>query len=191
MDVSILDRLAIYRNLVTLGDGTRVLLRLLDRGDRDRLQAMFDVVSDDDLQFMRDNVRDSLVIQQWVDGMDYGQVVPLVAVVNDEIVGDATLHLGKGPQRHTAEVRIFLSKPYRQRGLGVIMLTALIDIAKKLNLHLLTAEVIADRTPVIRAFRGLGFQLQTTLPDYFLMPDGETLDVALLILPLVKTVTDF
>ena len=191
MDVSILDRLAIYRNLVTLGDGTRVLLRLLDRGDRDRLQAMFDVVSDDDLQFMRDNVRDALVTQQWIDGMDYGQVVPLVAVVNDEIVGDATLHLGKGPQRHTAEVRIFLSKPYRQRGLGVIMLTALIDIAKKLNLHLLTAEVIADRTPVIRAFRGLGFQLQTTLPDYFLMPDGETLDVALLILPLVKTVTDF
>jgi RimJ/RimL family protein N-acetyltransferase len=191
MDVSILDRLAIYRNLVTLGDGTRVLLRLLDRGDRDRLQAMFDVVSDDDLQFMRDNVRDSLVIQQWVDGMDYGQVIPLVAVVNDEIVGDATLHLGKGPQRHTAEVRIFLSKPYRQRGLGVMMLTALIDIAKKLNLHLLTAEVIADRTPVIRAFRGLGFQLQTTLPDYFLMPDGETLDVALLILPLVRTVTSF
>jgi RimJ/RimL family protein N-acetyltransferase len=164
---------------------------LLDRGDRDRLQAMFDVVSDDDLQFMRDNVRDSLVIQQWVDGMDYGQVIPLVAVVNDEIVGDATLHLGKGPQRHTAEVRIFLSKPYRQRGLGVMMLTALIDIAKKLNLHLLTAEVIADRTPVIRAFRGLGFQLQTTLPDYFLMPDGETLDVALLILPLVRTVTSF
>ena len=191
MDVSILDRLAIYRNLVTLGDGTRVLLRLLDRGDQDRLQAMFDVVSDDDLQFMRDNVRDSLVTQQWVDGLDYGQVIPLVAVVNDEIVGDATLHLGKGPQRHTAEVRIFLSKPYRQRGLGVMMLTALIDIAKKLNLHLLTAEVIADRTPVIRAFRGLGFQLQTTLPDYFLMPDGETLDVALLILPLVRTVTSF
>ena len=189
MDVSILDRLAIYRNLVTLGDGTRVLLRLLDRGDQDRLQAMFDVVGDDDLQFMRDNVRDSLVTQRWVDGLDYGQVVPLVAVVNDEIVGDATLHLGKGPQRHTAEVRIFLSKPYRQRGLGVMMLTALIDIAKKLNLHLLTAEVIADRTPVIRAFRGLGFQLQTTLPDYFLMPDGETLDVALLILPLVRTVT--
>ena len=191
MDVSILDRLAIYRNLVTLGDGTRVLLRLLDRGDQNRLQAMFDVVGDDDLQFMRDNVRDSTVTQRWVDGLDYGQVVPLVAVVNDEIVGDATLHLGQGPQRHTAEVRIFLSKPYRQRGLGVLMLTSLIDIAKKLNLHLLTAEVIADRTPVIRAFRGLGFQLQTTLPDYFLMPDGETLDVALLILPLVRTVTDF
>jgi hypothetical protein len=33
--------------------------------------------------------------------------------------------------------------------------------------------------------------MQTTLPDYFMMPDGETLDVALMILPLVRTVTEF
>src|SRR5574341_553646 len=105
MDASIIDRLAIYRNLLTLRDGTRVLLRLLDRSDKNRLQAMFAVVSDEDLKSMR-----------------------------DDIVGDATLHLGKGPQRHTAELRIFLSKPYRQRGLGVAMLKAMIDLAKKLNL---------------------------------------------------------
>jgi RimJ/RimL family protein N-acetyltransferase len=114
-----------------------------------------------------------------------------VAVVNDEIVGDATLRLGQGPYRHKAEVRIFLSKPYRQRGLGTAMLKSVIDIAKRMELHLLTVEVIANRTPVIRAFRGLGFQMQTTLPDYFMMPDGETLDVALMILPLVRTVTEF
>ena len=65
------------------------------------------------------------------------------------------------------------------------------DLAKRLELHLLTVEVIADSTPVIRAFRGLGFQMQTTLPDFFMMPDGETLDVALMILPLVRTVTEF
>ncbi len=140
---------------------------------------------------MRHNVRDPAVTQEWIDGLDYSRVIPLVAMVNDNIVGDATLHLGQGPQRHIAEVRIFLSKPYRQRGLGTAMLKALIAMAKKLNLHLLTAEVIANRTPTIRAFRGLGFRQQTTLPDYFMMSDGETLDVALLTLPLVKTVTEF
>jgi RimJ/RimL family protein N-acetyltransferase len=191
MDASIIDRLAIYRNLLTLRDGTRVLLRLLDRSDKNRLQAMFAVVGDEDLKSMRDDVKNPATIQRWIDGLDYSQVIPLLAVVNDDIVGDATLHLGRGPQRHTAELRIFLSKPYRQRGLGVAMLKAQIDLAKKLNLHLLTAQVIADRTFIIRAFRGLGFQLHTTLPDYFMMPDGETLDVALLILPLVRTVTEF
>jgi RimJ/RimL family protein N-acetyltransferase len=186
-----LDRLAIYRNLTTLRDGTRVLFRLLDEEDGGRLQAMFAPVSDEDLKYMRHNVKDPGVTQKWIDSLDYSQVMPLVAVVNDDIVGDATLHLGQGPQRHVAEVRIFLSKRYRQRGLGTAMLKGLVDIAKKLDLHLLTAQVIADRTATIRAFRGLGFQLQTTLPDYFMMPDGEVLDVALLILPLVRTVTEF
>lgn len=191
MDESMFDRLAIYRNLVTLRDGTRVLLRLLDSSDRGRLHAMFAVVSDDDLTSMRDNVRDPAVIQRWVEELNYSRVIPLIAVVNDDIVGDATLHLGRGPYRHRAEVRIFLSKTYRQRGLGTVMLKSLIDIAKKLNLHLLTVEVAADSTPTIRAFRGMGFQMQTILPDFMMMPDGEARDVALLILPLVRTVTEF
>jgi RimJ/RimL family protein N-acetyltransferase len=191
MDASVINRLATYRNLITLRDGTRVLLRVLNEGDRDRLQTLFAMVSDDDAEAMRDNVKDPAAIQRWIDELDYGHVIPLVAVVNDEIVGDATLHLGQGPYRHRAEVRIFLSKPYRQRGLGTAMLKSIIDIAKRMELHLLTVEVIAIRTPVIRAFRGLGFQMQTTLPDYFMMPDGETLDVALMILPLVRTVTEF
>ena len=191
MDASIADRIAIYRNLITLRDGTRVLLRALDANDGDRLQAMFATVGDDDAGTMRDNVKDPAAIQRWMDELDYNRVIPLVAVVNDEIVGDATLHLGRGPYRHKAEVRIFLSKRYRGRGLGTAMLKAVIDIAKRLELHLLTVEVIANRTPVIRAFRGLGFQMQTTLPDYFMMPDGETLDVSLMILPLIRTVTEF
>jgi len=152
---------------------------------------MFAIVSDDDAEAMRDNVKDPSAIHKWIDELDYSRVIPLVAVVNDEIVGDATLHLGQGPYRHKAEVRIFLTNSYRQRGLGTAMLKALIDLAKRLDLHLLTVEVIANRTSVIRAFRGLGFQMQTTLPDYFMMPDGETLDIAVMILPLVRTVTEF
>ena len=191
MDASIADRIATYRNLITLRDGTRVLLRALNEDDGDRLQSMFATISDDDAEAMRDNVKDPSAVQRWVDELDYSRVIPLVAVVNDEIVGDATLHLGRGPYRHKAEVRIFLSKSYRQRGLGTAMLKALVDIAKRLELHLLTVEVIANSTSVIRAFRGLGFQMQTTLPDYFMLRDGETLDVALMILPLVRTVTEF
>jgi RimJ/RimL family protein N-acetyltransferase len=186
-----IERLATYRNLVTLRDGTRVLLRVLESGDRDLLQAMFAQISDEDMMYMRDNVKDPAVIQKWIDSLDYSRVVPLVALVNDEIVGDVTLHRRKGPYRHTAEVRVFLSKRYRQRGLGTVMLKSLIDIANRLNLHLLTAEIVADRISDIRAFQGLGFRLQTALPGYFMMPDGETHDVALLVLPLVRTVAEF
>jgi hypothetical protein len=67
MDASVIDRLAIYRNLITLRDGTRVLLRVLDKDDRDRLQAMFALVGDDDAEAMRENVKDPAVIQTWID----------------------------------------------------------------------------------------------------------------------------
>jgi len=184
-----IERLGTYRNLFSLHDGVRVLLRMLEKGDKDLLQAMFAQVSDEDLRFMRANVRDPAVIQQWIDELDYNRVIPLVAVVNGGIVGDATLHRGQGRYRHIGEVRIFLAKPYRQRGLGTAMLKSLIDIANKLNMHLLTAEIVADKVSVIRAFQGLGFQLQTSLPNYFMTPDGETFDVALLILPLAKRST--
>ena len=191
MNSSMAGRLATYRNLVTLRDGTRVLLRMLEPGDRDQLQAMFASISSDDVNYMRDNVKDPVVIQKWIDELDYSQVVPLVAVVNEDIVGDVTLHLGRGPYSHTAEVRVFLTRSYRQCGLGTVMLKSLIDIAKKLNLHLLTVEIVADRITDIRAFQSLGFLLQTALPGYFMMRDGTTRDVALLVKQLVRATTEF
>ena len=187
-----IERLGTYRNLLTLRDGVRVLLRVLEKGDRDLLLAMFDQVSDEDLKYMHSNVRNPAVVNKWIDELDYSRVIPLVALANGKIVGDATLHRGQGPHRHTGELRIFLPEPYRQRGLGTAMLKSLIDIANRLEIHLLTAEVIAERISVIRAFQALGFQLQASLPSYFMMPNGKSLDVALLILPLARqSVSEF
>ena len=70
MDDSMMNRLAIYRNLITLRDGTRVLFRLLDEEDGGRLQAMFALVSEEDLKYMRHNVKDPGVTQKWVDALD-------------------------------------------------------------------------------------------------------------------------
>ena len=181
-----IERLGTYRNLVTLRDGVRVLLRVLEKGDGAALQAMFDQVSDEDLKYMHSNVKNPALVRKWIDEMDYSQIIPVVALVGGKIVGDATLHRGQGSYRHTGELRIFLQGAYRQRGLGTAMLKSLIDVANKLEMHLLTAEVIAEKISVIRAFQGLGFQLLASLPGYFMMPDGKTLDVALLILPLAK-----
>ena len=181
-----IERLGTYRNLVTLRDGVRVLLRVIEKGDRAALQAMFDQVSDEDLKYMHSNVKNPALVRKWIDEMDYSQIIPVVALVGGKIVGDATLHRGQGPYRHTGELRIFLPEAYRQRGLGTAMLKSLIDIANKLDMHLLTAEVIAEKLSVVRAFQGQGFQLLASLPGYFMLPDGKTLDVALLILPLAK-----
>lgn len=179
-----LDQIAKYRQIVTLADGTRVLFRPLIKEDKAALIALFEPIGPDDYKLMRNDVRNRELVGAWADNLDYHRVLPLVAVVNDRLVGDATLHFRTGPGRHVADVRIFLSKEFRRRGLGTALLRALIDVARKCGLQQLVAEVVADQVKVINAFKALGFEQRATLPDYFMMPDGETHDVVVLILPL-------
>jgi len=173
-----------YRQLVTLRDGARVLLRLLVPDDRQKLINLFTPVSDDDLRYMRHNVRDAGLVGAWVDQLDYDRVMPLLALVGERAVGNASLHFGSGPARHRAEIRIFLAKDFRRRGLGSKMIQTLVELARRRNLYLLEAEVTADRTHDIKAFQNEGFQMKCVFEDSFMLPDGDLLDVARLVLRL-------
>ncbi len=187
-----LDEIIKYRQIVALGDGTRVLLRPLTKEDQTALFELFAPVTRDDLKFLRNDVSDRTLVSEWVEQLDYAKVLPLVAVVNGRIVGDATLHFrGPGPGRHIADVRIFLSKEFRRRGLGTAMMRALVELGRRCGLQQLVAEVVADQLKVIHAFENLGFELRATYPDYFMMPDGETHDVAALILRLTSKKEEF
>lgn len=180
-----------YRNVVTLRDGAQILLRVMTPDDEKGLEELYAPVSDEDMLYFRDDVRDPAVIQRWSRDLDYARVLPLLALVREQIVGQATLHFSRGPKRHLGEVRIFLSRDFRQRGLGSRMLAALIDLAKKQNLQALVAEIVIDQTRVIKAFQRLGFTLRATYEDYFMLPDGETRDVVVLMLYLKPRADDF
>lgn len=172
----------IYRQIITLHDGARVLLRPLTKDDRQALIDLYAPISPEDLRYTRHNVTDPEIVGQWVDELDYDKVLPLVAVIGNRIVGNATLHFFEGPARHRAEVRIFLAKEIRRRGVGSRMLQALIDLAKRRNIYLIEAQILNDQASVIKAFQSLGFKLKCVLEDYFILPDGELRDIALLIL---------
>jgi GNAT superfamily N-acetyltransferase len=88
---------------------------------------------------------------------------------------------------HTAisrEIRVFLAKDFRHRGLGVRMLNALIELAKRRNLYILEVEVVNDQLEIIRAFQNVGFVLKSVSQEYFMLPDGELRDLTHLVLRL-------
>jgi L-amino acid N-acyltransferase YncA len=173
-----------HRDVVTLKDGVRVLLRPMQKEDHDALTTFYNAVSEDDMRYMRHNVKDPAIIQSWCDNLDYAKTLPLLAFVKERVVGSASLHFYEGPIRHIAEARMFLAKDFRQRGLGMKMMRALIDLGRKQDIRILTAEVIAEKTKVVRAFEALGFVSKCTLEDYFMFPDGDTCDVVFLVMNL-------
>lgn len=181
----------IYRQVFTLRDGARVLVRPLTAEDRQGLLELFLPVTAEDRHYMRHDVSNPGVVNAWIDNLNYEKVLPLVAEVNHRIVGEATLHFREGPARHRAEVRIYLAKESRQRGVGSRMLQGLIEMAKRRGLHILEVEIVSDQSQMIKAFNNLGFEIKCILENFCIFPDGELRDVALLVLRLKSSDNDF
>jgi RimJ/RimL family protein N-acetyltransferase len=173
--------LSLYRQLITLPDGIRVCLRPLTPKDGEALVALFGNLPEEETLYFRSNIADPQVVSGWAENPDYTRIFPLIAVVGDRIVGNSTLHIGKGYTRHTAELRIFLAKDFRRHGIGSAMIRAQLEIARKLGLHQVIAEIVESRPQVIHAFERLGFERQFAWRDLFMTPQGETLDMVVLI----------
>lgn len=180
------DQLANYRKVKVLPGGTRLLLRPLRNEDKEAFVDLFARASREDLEWYRIDAADPAVVASWVDNLDYRRVFPLVAFVNDRLIGNATLHFGEHYHRHLAWVRIFLDRDYRRQGIGTLMLQSLIEVARRLGLYQLYAEIVTAQSQVISAFEDLGFRQVTILQDYFITSAGETLDMAITVLHLVE-----
>ena len=166
-----------HREVVTLKDGTYVSLRPMTAEDYDRLVEVYSSISKDELRYFRHDVQNPATIREWCDHVDYNKVIPMLALTKERVIGSASLHFFDGPKRHLAEVRIYMTKEYRKRGLGTKMLRALIEMARRQGVHILIAEVIADNTKVVKAFEQVGFVSRCVLEDHFMFPDGDMVDV--------------
>lgn len=182
------DQLANFRRVANLPDGTRVLLRPMQPGDRQGVTDLFAQAPREDLRYLRQRVADPAVIESWFAEYDLRRVFPLLAIVNDRVVGDATLHMGDGPYRHLARLRIYVAPEFRQRGVARLMVESLTDIARKMGLQQILGEITTNQVKVIKLFESLGFTSMFRYPDHFMTEDGEVFDVNVLMLPLVRKV---
>lgn len=177
-----------YRKFVTLRNGKRVMFRFLNDQDREGLVQLFREAPEEDIRFLKQDVKDLKMINYWIDHINYRKVLPLVAVdlEGNRIIADATLHRGKHAAKHIGEIRIFVSRSFRNLGLGSVMLEELLNLAVQENLVWLKAEILADHKKVIKAFRAKGFEHKCILDDFFIRKDGVTHDVVLMMRPVMK-----
>jgi len=180
-----------YRQLITLRDGARVLLRPLTKEDRQALIDLFKPVTAEERRYMMHDVSNLELVGSWADSVDYDKVFPIIALEGDRMVGDATLRFREGPARHRGEIRIFLAKDFRRRGLATRMIQALVDLAKRRGLYLLEVIIATDRASDIKAFQSLGFVQACVYSDFWMLPDGDLRDLSHMILRLRNTADEY
>jgi GNAT superfamily N-acetyltransferase len=165
-----------------LKDGSRVLLRPMVAEDRQRLVSFFESIPEEERVYFRDDVTDPEVIRDWTEHIDYTKVFPLLALVGDRIVGDATLHLiPYGWKRHIGTVRMVVAPEYQSRGLGTLLLNELVGLAGELGLEKLWAELPLMGAAAVAVFNKAGFSSKAVIEGLTKDLHGRNTDMVIMV----------
>ena len=175
-----------YPKTIRLRDGTPVKIRPLEEADKLRLLMFFERVPEEERHFLKENVTAPETIQGWTTNIDFNRVIPIVGLVDGEIVADGTLHLSRAAaRRHIGEVRVVVDPTYREVGLGGRILRELLDIASELGLHKASFELVAQKEKAaISTAQSVGFKQVAILNGRIRDLWGNYHDLVLLELPL-------
>lgn len=152
---------------ISLKDGLKCQLRPLKKEDEKKFHEFFLAIPAEERMFIKHRVTEPEVIREWCQNIDLGRNLPLLAIADGKIVGDATLHqqLG-GWKRHIARISVLVHPKYRGRGIAKALVSELIELAQHSGLEKVEAEFIGEQEAAMKTFAMLGFTQHLRLPDY-------------------------
>lgn len=171
-----------YPKTVFLEDGSQITLRPLLKEDESALLEYFRDMPIEDRLCLKEDVTDPKVIENWIYTLDYDNLLPLIALDKGRIVGDATLHFSAiGWTQHQGEIRLTTDSQYRVKGLGTLLIENLIDIATRLGLKQLSAEMPPVLDKAFHLFEKLEFKEVAVLKDFVRDKEGTESDLVLML----------
>ncbi len=165
-------------NKVKLKDGTEIIIRNMREDDLDRSFKFFDDLPEKDRKYLRVDVTKREVVKERIKRQLAEEVVRLVAVRDDEIVGDGALELeGHGWTKHVGEMRLIIARSYQNQGLGMLMARELYIIATRMNLEKIVVQMMRPQVDAQKIFRKLGFHEELIIPEFVKDTTGHSQDL--------------
>lgn len=170
-----------YPKDLTLKNGFECVVRPLEATDEMAFHEFFLAVPAEEKLFIKHRVTDPAVIHEWCQNIDYGRNLPLLAVLDGQVLACATLHqqLG-GWKRHIGRVSVMVHPKFRGRGLAKALIMEVIHAARHVGLEKVEAEFIGEQSTAMKMFGLLGFLPLCRLSDYVKDMEGQVHDYFLL-----------
>jgi RimJ/RimL family protein N-acetyltransferase len=170
-----------YPKNVTLSDGRKIEIRAMTVKDRDAILKFARQLPEEDLLFLRVDLTEPAVVDEWVANLERGLSTSLLAYDAATLAGYATVHVNPARwTRRVGEIRVNASPSYRGKGLGRNLTAQIFDIARALRLKKLTATMTVDQPGAQAAFRRLGFVPEAVLADYVEDRKGMSRDLVIM-----------
>lgn len=167
----------------TLKDGSVVLLRPMVKDDRKSLGDFFNNLEPSILQYVRHDVTDPNVIDQWFDQLDYEKAFPLLAFKGDKVLANATLYrVAHGWRKHLGTIRIVVDPELYEKGLGTLMINELVDLAHEFGLEKLMVEFPLKAHSALAMFKKVGFSPRAVIEGLMKDRHGNNLDIVIMVM---------
>ncbi len=177
---------------INLEDGTAITLRPLLKDDEPAFLAYFQSLAPEERVELKEEVTDPKVIENWMENLDYDMVMPLIALDKDRIVGGASLQFNLSAwTRHQGEVRLCTDPRYRVKGLGSVLLQTLEEVAVKMGLEQLTAEIPPQLDQAFPLYEKSGFAKDAVLAGFAMDKDGRETDIVFMSKSLAPAASGF
>lgn len=162
-------------------DDTQLEVRLMTSDDREAVLKFASALPEEDLLFLRVDITDPAVVDDWIRSLESGDSISLVAYNDEGLVGYSTVHRNKARwTRRVGEIRVNVSGAYRSKGLGKFLTNRIFDVARHEGLKKLMANMTVDQKNAQAAFRRLGFVPEAILADYVEDRSGTSRDLVIM-----------
>jgi len=166
-----------------LKDGTEIILRPMTRNDRESVGDFFGRMTPSVLQYVRNEVSDPKVVDQWFEDLNYDRVFPLLAFKDNKVVANATLHrVSFGWRKHLGTLRIVVDPELHGKGLGTLMINELIELAQEFGLEKLMVELPLRAQGALAIFKKAGFSPRAVIEGLMKDRHGQNLDIVIMVM---------
>ncbi len=156
-----------YPKDIALRDGTSLVLRPMVPEDSGALFAFLQELPGIEKAHIREDVDRRDAVERWAQSLEYGTVLPILALREGRVVGNVTLFRNRsGWKQRVGIVRILIAPDYRHRGLGTALIREVRHLGEKGALVYLVAEVIEEQQDAIRALERMGFERAVVYRNY-------------------------
>ena len=170
-----------YARELKLSDGRRVSLRLMEAADKERVLSFAQSLPPDDLLFLRTDITEPALVDEWIGNLEKGATVTVLAEVDGKLAGYASLHLEQALwTRRVGEIRVQVGVPYRGAGLGRQLAARIFRLGQARGLKKMAAMMTPDQAGARAAFEKIGFSVEALLQDWVVDRKGRPRDLLIM-----------
>jgi len=128
-------------------------------------------------------------LESWLESNGSGSYESVVAI-DDTAIAFAGLYPCQASQNHSAWISLFVHDEFSGRGIGTMMITALVATAHKSGMSRIQLHVVCDNQRAINLYRRFGFEIEGR-HRHFSRRGDEFLDVFTMARVTTKGMTEY